>query len=183
MPQEKPRRKNSIRLDGFDYSQPGVYFVTVCVRGKVSRLGEVRGGEIHLSSFGSIARECWISLENRYDYLELDEWIMMPNHLHGIILYHEEPTIEQDRGRGGSRTAPTKLIRRKPLGRIIGVFKTTSTKRINQNLGALGGKFWQRGYYDRIIRDQKELDSIRSYINENPLKWEMDEYHPSRLLE
>jgi REP element-mobilizing transposase RayT len=180
--EKKPRRKSSIRLGGYDYSQPGGYFVTVCVRGKVSKLGDVSGGEIHLSSFGLLVRDCWISLENLYNYIELDEWIIMPNHLHGIIFYHEEPTIEQDQGRGGSRTAPTKLVRRKPLGRIIGVFKTTSTTRINQLLGTLGGKFWQRGYHDRIIRNQEELDSIRNYISENPLKWEMDKYHPSRLL-
>jgi REP element-mobilizing transposase RayT len=142
----------------------------------------MEGGDIHLSVIGTIVKDSWLSLEDLYEYLEIDEWIIMPNHLHGIILYHEGRTIEQDRCRGGSRTAPTELTRRKPLGRIVGVFKTRSTKRINELRRTPGKTFWQRGYYDRIIRNRDELDSIRKYISENPIKWTLDEYHPSRLL-
>jgi len=148
-------RRRSARLKGYDYSQPGAYFVTMCVRGKRCELGEVEGEEIYLSDIGNIMEDCWLSLDTLHAYLELDEWKIMPNH--------------------------TKHIKRKPLGRILGAFKTMSTKRINLLLNTPGKQFWQRGYYDHIIRNREELDRIRKYIFENPLKWELDEYHPSKL--
>jgi putative transposase len=167
------RQRNSIRLDGFDYFRSGAYYVTICVRGKKNILGEVASGKTGLSESGVIVAESWLWLEGQHAHVELDEWIVMPNHFHGIIVIHESR-------RGGSRSALTEHLIRKPLGRIVGAFKTISTKRINQLQNTLGGKFWQRGYYDRIIRHKKELQKIRKYIAENPLKWELDEYHPSR---
>jgi REP element-mobilizing transposase RayT len=101
--------------------------------------------------------------------------------MHGIVIFHEGGIVNHERREGGSRTAPTKHIKRKPLGRIIGAFKTMSTKRINLLLNTPAKQFWQRGYYDRIIRNREELDHIRKYISENPHKWELDEYLPSRL--
>lgn len=86
---EGPRRHNSIRLPKFDYSRAGAYYVTVCVQDKKILLGRVINGEIQLDEFGKLVEDSWSWLENHYSYIELDEWIVMPNHFHGIIVYHE----------------------------------------------------------------------------------------------
>ena len=95
----------------------------------------------------------------------------MPNHLHGIIM------IRDDIRRGGSRTAPTE--KRKPLGRLIGAFKTVSTKRINELRLTSGGPFWQRNYYEHVIRSEEELAEVREYILNNPARWNEDENNPA----
>jgi REP element-mobilizing transposase RayT len=95
----------------------------------------------------------------------------MPNHLHGIIIIN-------DRRRGGSRTAPTAVGLPKPLGRLVGAFKTVSTKRINEMRGTPGVPVWQRNYYEHIIRNEVELAHVRQYITDNPARWEDDSEHP-----
>jgi REP element-mobilizing transposase RayT len=124
---------------------------------------------------GRIAAECWQWLAGQYAYVDLDEWVLMPNHLHGII------TIQDDLGRGGSRTAltpPAPTIpsteKRKPLGRLVGAFKTVSTKRINELRRTAGFTVWHRNYYEHIIRSEKAMNRIREYIFNNPLRWEFD---------
>jgi REP element-mobilizing transposase RayT len=95
----------------------------------------------------------------------------MPNHFHGIVFLFNDPM-------GGSRTAPTK---QKPLGRLMGAFKTVSTKRINEIHGTIGKPVWQRNYYEHVIRNETDLEEIREYIQNNPLKWLEDENHPSNM--
>jgi REP element-mobilizing transposase RayT len=180
--------RRSIRIKDFDYSQIGPYFITICVKGNACRLGEVVDGEMRLSREGEIAAESWLWLATQYG-VELDYWTVMPNHSHGVILI-------RDRGRGGSRTAPTQTIQAakaknldrrggsraaptsqsgpKPLGGLIGAFKTVSTKKINGLHGTPGATFWQRNYYEHIIRDENSLDRIREYIVHNPLRWMLD---------
>ncbi|MBI3025425.1 MAG: transposase, partial [Candidatus Tectomicrobia bacterium] len=102
---------------------------------------------------------------------------VMPNHFHGILVIH-------DVRRGGSRTAPTETIaplsqRRKTLGRLIGAFKTISTKRINAERRTPGQMFWQRNYYEHVIRNEKEMQAIRDYIATNPLRWHLDAENPN----
>jgi REP element-mobilizing transposase RayT len=97
------------------------------------------------------------------------KWLAKPNHLHGVIAIHAAR-------RGGSRTAPTK--RGKPLGSLIGAFKTVSAKRINQYKGTPGRVVWQRGFYNHIIRNEADLFRIRRCIRQNPIKWSVDRYHP-----
>jgi putative transposase len=169
--------RRSIRLNGYDYSQPGGYFVTICIHHHQCLLGNVMDGEIRLNEFGGAANTSWDWLSKQYSYVDLDEWIVMPNHLHGIIILGDTNDLITLR-RGGSRTAPTCNCIRKPLGRLVGAFKTVSTKRINQIRGTPGARVWQRNFYDRIIRNQGELDQLRRYILDNPLKWELDEYYP-----
>jgi putative transposase len=170
-----PRRK-SIRLEGYDYSKPGGYFVTICTRSKEDFFGEIKNEVFLPNRLGKIVQESWIWLEKRYAYIELDAWVLMPNHLHGIILIHGDHATDET-CRGGARAAPPKPHKGKPLGQLVGAFKTKSTKQINQLQGTPGKSLWQRGYYDRIIRNEQELDRIRCYIQENPLKWELDPYH------
>ena len=107
-------------------------------------------------------------LGKRYDHVDLDAWVIMPNHLHGIIILHD--------GRGGSRTAPTE--KRKPLGRLIGAFKTISTKRVNEIRKTPGMQLWQRNYYEHVIRGEQALAALRKYIVENPAKWSSDLENP-----
>jgi REP element-mobilizing transposase RayT len=115
--------------------------------------------------------------------VHLDEWIIMPNHLHGIIVINNSrgasgraQSQTKETCKGGSRTAPTKI---KPLGQLIGAFKTMSTKRVNELRNTPGASIWQRNYYERIIRDEDELTSIRHYIYNNPACWSDDNENPA----
>jgi putative transposase len=166
--------RRSIRLKGYDYARPGAYFVTICVRERECALGGVVDGEMVLNDWGRIVAESWSWLAEQYPYITLDEWVVMPNHLHGIII------INDDAGRGASRRAPTAMVpaKRKPLGQLVGAFKTVSTKRINQMRDTASTPFWQRGFYEHIVRNDRELDAIRQYIIYNPLKWELDRDNP-----
>ncbi len=176
-------RRNSIRLKGYDYIQAGAYFVTICTRGRECLFGDIMNGEMQLNEVGRIMANTWEWLATQYAYIELDAWIVMPNHLHGIIVILNDDSTSGS-GRGGSRTAPTQIaiakpVTRKPLGRLIGAFKTVSTQRINELNGSSGAPIWQRNYYEQIIRDEKSLQQIREYIISNPLKWGLDHENPN----
>jgi putative transposase len=141
-----------------------------------------------LNEVGAIVVETWRWLSTQYTYVVLDEWCVMPNHLHGIL------TLT---GRGGSRTAPTNSVavgdpartnaltanalpvRRKTVGRLIGAFKTVSTKNINVQRGTPGVSVWQRNFWEHIVRDDAEMDRIRDYIRENPGHWAADPLNPN----
>lgn len=164
----------------YDYSEFGSYFVTICTRNRACVLGEIYDGKVLLNKSGEIVAEAWLWLENHYRHVELDQWLIMPNHLHGIILIGEKPCRGASRSAlipGGSRTAPT-LAPPKPLGRLIGSFKTVSTKRINETLRTPGKAFWQRNYYEHVIRSERSLNAIRQYIEANPFNWERDPDNP-----
>ena len=174
----KVHHRHSIRLAGYDYSQSGVYYVTICTRDRVCLFGGVADGETILNDFGKTVAVSWEWLGTRYDHVELDEWVVMPNHIHGIILIVDDDNGSQFDRRGGSRTAPTG--QRKPIGRLIGAFKTVSTKRINERCHTPGAIVWQRNYYEHIIRDETELNRIREYIAANPARWCKDRENPCR---
>ena len=172
---EKHHRR-SIRLRGYDYTQPGTYFATICVRERECVLGNILDREMVLSDLGQIAAESWQWLAKQYPYVTLDAWVVMPNHLHGIVIINDD-----DGRRGASRCAPTSPAKRKPLGQLIGAFKTVSTKRINQIRGNAGTPFWQRGFYEHIIRNSRELTAIQQYTADNPVKWQLDRDNPQNL--
>ncbi len=117
-----------------------------------------------------VAAESWQWLARQFSFVELDKWVVMPNHLHGIIVILDDEIRRVD-----SRIAP----KRKTLGRLIGAFKTISTKRFNEMRDAAGASFWQRNYYEHVIRNEKALNRIRQYILDNPLRWETDPENPS----
>jgi len=193
---KNPSRR-SIRLQGHDYSQTGAYFITLCTRTQESLFGDIVDGSMRLNATGLIVAESWKWLATQYNHVELDEWVIMPNHLHGIIVITEDtlqideidqtavtsntastPTINPS-CRGGSRTART--AQRKPKGGLIGAFKTVSTKRINEHQATMGAGIWQRNYYEHIIRNEPELSSIREYMQNDPMQWEMDSLYDKRL--
>lgn len=142
--------------------------------------GEIADGEMKLNDFGKIVAEKWQWLETQYEYVELVAWIVMPNHFHGILVIH-------DYGRGGSRSAPTGDLqiaritptKRKPLGGLIGAFKTVSSKHINLLRRTGGIPVWQRNYYEHIIRNEREMDNITKYIETNPSRWDDDDENPN----
>ncbi len=165
--------RHSIRLKGYDYSQAGAYFVTIVAWQREMLFGEIVDGEMVLNDFGKIVSEKWQWLETQYEYVELGAWVIMPNHLHGILVIH-------DNGRGGSRPAPT-TTKHKPLGGLIGAFKMVSTKQINLLHDTEGQVVWQRNYYERIIRNEPEMDRIFRYIEANPTRWADDDENPNRI--
>ena len=182
----KIHHRQSIRLKSHDYSQEGYYFVTICTKNKIEYFGEIINGKMILNEMGKITKKQWLWLAEQYDYVKLDEWIIMPNHLHGILIIE----IDGDIG-GAGRHLPLQQQyeqqsrKIKPLSELIGAFKTTSSKLIHRMDGSRPASTefqWQRNYYDHIIRDEKSLDKIREYIRNNPPQWELDRNNPENLF-
>lgn len=154
--------RKSIRLKGYDYTLPGYYFITICSNKRIEWLGVINDGRMELNRYGQIIQQQWQWLEEQYKYVKLDEFTVMPNHIHGIII------INDDVGDGRDRP-----LRTKSIPSLIGAFKTTSSKLIHQN--NLPEFKWQRSFYDHIIRNDKSLYRIREYIINNPINWFEDE--------
>lgn len=171
-----PRRK-SLRLPDWDYAEPGGYFLTICTHQKVFLFGEVVGQDIRLNRFGQCAEYEWRKTGIVRPNVVVDEFIVMPNHVHGIL-------ILTDTGRGdpfitnGEIPSRSWVARSGPkpgsIGAIIGQYKSQVTKIINGLRGGPGCLVWQRGYYERVIRTSGELDRIREYILNNPYNWAED---------
>ena len=178
--------RGSIRLPWYDYSQDGWYFVTMCALGHKCLFGKFADGQIQLYEYGRIIDKCWKWLAEQYDYVHLDRCVVMPNHLHGIIIIRRggsrtAPYVDKNSFLGGSRTAPTtkNTQKCKPLSRLVGAFKTVSTKQINIIRNTPGRKLWQRNYYEHIIRSEEELNHIQQYIVDNPANWRTDKENPN----
>ncbi len=179
--------RKSIRLKGYDYSSNGAYFITICVKDRVSIFGEIVNGKMNLNGYGKIVLEEWLKTEEIRENVIMDEFIIMPNHFHGIIFIEDSgrgdpvgsPIFSDNEKRASHRLAPTESKTLKPnsLGAILGQFKSISTKKINK-LNQIYFQ-WQRNYYEHIIRNEKALNNIRKYIIENPLKWQLDRENPS----
>ena len=173
------QHRRSIRLKGYDYAQPGAYFVTICVRERECAFGDVVDGEMALSDAGHIVRACWDDLPNHYPHVHLDAFIIMPNHVHGIIVL-----VDDDIVGAGLRPAPTEpaptdtTTKRHDLPEIVRAFKSFSSRRINEMHADTGASFWQRGFYEHVVRNERELDNIRRYILDNPLQWALDRDNP-----
>ncbi|MCS7283483.1 MAG: transposase [Anaerolineae bacterium] len=176
-PQRHHRR--SIRLRGYDYTQPGAYFVTICTHGREPLFGTVVDGEMRVNEWGAIVREEWFRTAQLRPYVMLyeDEFVVMPNHVHGIIWIVGE-TVGATRRVAPTTTIPPAGPVAGSVGAIIGQFKSAVTKRINILRATPGAPVWQRNYYEHIIRNERALDAIRRYIAENPLRWHLDRYNP-----
>ena len=166
--------RRCIRLKGYDYSQAGAYFITICTQDHGHLLGEIKDRQMQINASGAIVQQCWQDLPNHYLGLELDVFEVMPNHLHGILVLDDTRTGYNFRA--GLKPAPTGIAVPKPhgLSEIVRGFKTFSARRINRISGSTGVKFWQRSYYEHVIRNEKELNRIREYIIYNPLRWSLD---------
>ena len=196
-----PRRR-AMRLLGYDYTQPGAYFVTICVQHRKCLFGTITDGKMQLNEIGQIVIDCWNHIPQHFPSVELYEYVVMPNHIHGIIAWGipkpedpHPPKIVGARSPRPSQTTGKNVGARSPrpsennpnrinetpspsLGKTIAYFKYQSTKRINQRYNTPGTRLWQRNYHDHIIRDDPDLQRLREYIQINPMKWELDQLHP-----
>ena len=162
-----PERR-SLRLRAFDYSRAGAYFVTVTADDRLSLFGEVVDTEMIPNANGQIVKQVWHDLTNHYSHVLLDEFGVMPDHIHAILWL-------SGAGRAGLKPAPTNVVRpRQPLSEVVRALKTFSARRINELRGTPGTPVWQRNYYERVVRDDRELNAIREYIQTNPLRWPLD---------
>ena len=180
MPKRKDRK--SPRLKEYDYSNGGYYFVTICTHNMRSWLGIVSDEKMHLNKFGEIVKDCWLDLPKHYKNCELDEFIIVPNHFHGIIIIDNSLLIPKYSRRGGSEILPynDKHIKKYSMTEIVRGFKSFSSRRINES--AVNSKFkWQRSFYERIIRNEIEYYKIKKYIVYNPLKWDLDKNSPGNI--
>lgn len=177
--------RQSIRLKGYDYSKPGYYFITICTQNRVHRFGEISGGVMRLNDAGNIVEDCWNELAIRFPHVSLDSFVVMPNHIHGIITAGAPlagarfiPTANADESnvpteqRATARVAPT-------IGDIVGAYKSLCVKKLLQWINDTDptirfGTLWQRNYWEHIIRDEQSLYTIRQYIRNNPAKWQAD---------
>ena len=220
-----PRRRN-MRLRNYDYSQPGAYFVSICVQHRKCLFGTITDGKMRLNKIGQIVVEYWNRIPQHFPSVELGDSVIMPNHMHGIISWGisetmdpqllvgarsprpqgdannrrgEVPssgsTVKYRRGEVPSSGSTVKYRRGEvpssstnnrrgevpspSLGKIIAYFKYQSTKHINQLHNTPGTRIWQRNYHDHVIRDDPDLQRLRQYIQDNPMKWELDQLHPN----
>ncbi|MGD8306907.1 MAG: hypothetical protein PVF17_09650 [Ignavibacteria bacterium] len=171
---ERYQRK-SIRLKNYDYTNQAWYYVTICTFQNFHWFGSVKNKRVTFSEVGSIANDYWKVIPNHFNYCELDALVVMPNHIHGIIIINERRGVQLN-----ART-DDKFSKISPLsgslGVIIRTFKGAVKKWCNEN-GFPKFK-WQRNYYEHIIRNEKDLYRIRKYISLNPIKWELDDYYNS----
>jgi REP element-mobilizing transposase RayT len=181
---KKTRHRRSLRLKGYDYTQAGAYFVTICTQNRTCLFGEVEDGAMRLNSAGELAVTVWNGMLERFPEIELDMFVVMPNHMHGIIVLSDCNSRGRDvadaRGRAATRAAPT-------VGDIVGAFKSLFTLRFVEGVKskrwpAFNRRVWQRNYCEHVIRDERDLARVRRYIDENPPRWEFDLENPQRTI-
>ena len=182
--QKADKGRRSIRLKGYDYTQPGAYFVTICTHGQMCVFGDIINDDVKLSPAGQIAHREWMRLDTRFHYIDLDEFVIMPNHIHGIIIITCRGTAVNmiNKAHEISCRAPTGEQFGKPISSsiptIIRSYKSSVTFRVNRLRYPLAKPLWQRNYFEHIIRNDDELNRARRYILNNPLQWHLDEENP-----
>lgn len=173
--------RRSIRLKGYDYSQAGLYFITICCNRKGNPLwlplwlpfGKIENKEMILNDAGKMIETEWVALITRFQNIELHEYIVMPNHFHGILQIV-----------GGTVGATTRVAPTKTIGDMMDAFKSITTVEYIRGVKTLGwqrfdGKLWQRNYYENIIRDEQAYQNISNYVINNPAKWNEDKFFTS----
>lgn len=166
--------RHSIRIKGYDYTSPGAYFITIVTYRREGLFGEISNGKMELNGMGKIVERVWHDLVNHYSNIELGSFVVMPNHVHGIIVIKEVGA--------GLRPVPTQSIKRHGLPEIVRAFKSFSARRVNEHLNSRGIHLWQRNYYEHIIRNEHEWNNIRLYIEANPANWIDDKENPSNTI-
>jgi len=171
--------RRSIRLKGYDYSQRGYYFVTVCTKRRWCLFGEIEKDRTILNDAGKMIGRWWNELKNKYANIEIDEYVVMPNHCHGIINIVGSVGADQ-------RVCPNNMgehagspLQGRPIYEMIQWFKTMTTNEYIRNVKQnrwepFDGKLWQRNYYEQIVRDEISLRRVREYIINNPRQWQQD---------
>ncbi|MBI3223187.1 MAG: transposase [Nitrosomonadales bacterium] len=184
--QPSERHRRSLRLKGYDYSQAGAYFVTVCVCNRECLFGEIEGGMMRLNKYGEIVASEWLRSADVRSEIECGEFVVMPNHLHGIVhivgAYGNTPSSRDEHkmayshNKGVLPYAPTSPSRN--IGAMVRGFKSAVSRRINEIRGTPGEPVWQRNYYEHVIRNDDDYNCIAEYIANNPQRWMEDSLHP-----
>lgn len=172
----KIHHRRSIRLKGYDYSQAGSYFITICCQNMLCRFGKITG-QMQLNEYGQIAYNEWLKLPERFPNIELDVFQIMPNHMHGIIVLKNVGTVG-----AGASPAPTGTTGTSgtTVGNIVGAYKSLVANgclEIYKSKNEMMGKLWQRNYYENVIRDKQAYLHISNYIINNPAKWKGDKFY------
>lgn len=169
--------RQSARLSGYNYTQPGAYFITICTHEHHLIFGSIANDIMLLNPIGEIVRSCWLEITQHFAFTEISIYVIMPNHIHGIIVINnsagEQELTPQD-ARHESFGQPV----RRSLPTIIRSFKSAVTKRVNTSLSDRVSNLWQKGYYEHVIRSEKEWVRIGGYILGNPMKWTTDRENP-----
>jgi REP element-mobilizing transposase RayT len=170
-------------VQGYDYTQGGAYFSTICTRDRECLLGKEVNGEVQLNEVGQLVESVWLQTATVRPGIELDAYVVMPNHFHAVFFIHESPDVAgatrrvaPKKNHSASAGKPCRPAAPKPksVGAIIGQFKSLVTKRLKLTLQHLGNSVWQRNYYEHVIRDEDSLNRIREYIATNAQHWELD---------
>lgn len=184
--------RRSIRLKGYDYSQPADYFVTICVQRRECLFGQIANGEMLPNEVGRMIERWWAKLADKFPSIEKDVYVVMPNHFHGIVMIKRQDGPPADvgavlRGRPGPARMPGHPHGGAPaLGDMMDWFKTMTTNDYIRGVKERGWtpfqrRLWQRGYYEHIVRGEQELDRIREYVATNPARWEQDRENPAAV--
>ena len=169
------RERRQIRLRDYDYSESGYYFVTICTRNRENWFGKVEDSEMCFNECGEIAKNLWVEIPKHFLGVRVDEFSVMPNHVHGILII-EERTVGNAYMRSHQRNAYMHSLQNRTkmlLSKIIQQYKAALTRRINFLPNGIHFQ-WQKSFYDHVIRNENELSRIREYIKNSPLKWELD---------
>ncbi|HHD92174.1 MAG TPA: transposase [Candidatus Portnoybacteria bacterium] len=204
-----PQRK-SVRLSEYDYSSSGWYFITICTQNHYELFGKIVDSKMILNEYGKIVEKVLLKLPQRYKNVELDEYVIMPNHFHGIIVINNDDDTDsvgaglvpaREMGdycetgdhkdlscdhKGRPYTARDNENNKPTIGNITGAFKSITTNEYIRGVKIkkwtpFNYRIWQRNYYEHIIRNEKSLNKIRQYIIDNPPKWEIDKYNPKNI--
>ena len=189
----KPKRR-SIRILEYDYTQQGAYFISICTHLKKHIFGEITSGSMKLSPLGEIAHYQWLQLPQRFSNIELDAFIIMPNHIHGILIINKpqhpitrrySPDLSNEDTPQVSTLTPCPPVNSNPphgtipgsIGAIIQNYKSLTSRKINMLLRSKNNPIWQRNFYEHIVRDETDYERIVEYIENNPISWSDDKYY------
>ncbi len=186
------RERKPNRLQHYDYSRAGYYFLTICTQNRTELFGEIMDGHMITNAAGEMVERTWKELPKFYRGIQTDQFQIMPNHAHGIIVIVGDGPRAEGVGTG-PRACPDKgqpqgVVPTLSLSDIVHRFKSLTTCKYitgvkNDGWESFDGKLWQRSFYDHVIRNDDDLDRIREYIKNNPLKWELDKYNPQNWVE
>ena len=165
--------RRSTRLRDYDYSSNGAHFISIVTQSRSLLFGDIVNSEMHLNDAGEMVWQCWEEMPNRFPSITMDQFVVMPNHVHGVV-FIQQPVVDVGTPLVGPPTV---------LGDVVGAFKSLTTMEYSRSVDSKGwpsfaGRLWQRNYHEHIIRNERELEDIREYIWNNPLAWDLDRENP-----
>jgi len=183
MPIDQPiHHRRSVRLQDYNYSQSGAYFVTLCTRERACLFGEILDGAMQVNDAGRMVERCWLNIPNHFPHVNLDAFVVMPNHAHGVVIIGDRPVGAKNLSHLPKTNRPAQRplgTLSKSIGSIIRGFKIGVTKWFRENRDTRA--VWQRNYYEHVIRSEESLIRIRQYIQDNPARWAFDRENPAAI--